>query len=102
MAIEIIGRATNPTPIRTPQKTGTDGEKPLAAASTEKTDSVALTSTSQEIKKAFGSSSGSPVNADRVSSVKKALADGSYRVNAEKVAQKLIQFEALMPRGNNS
>lgn len=103
MAIEITGRTNSPTPIKTPTKAEVvDVEKKVAVTNTEKTDSVALTITTQEIKKAFGSSSASSVDIDRVNSVKKALADGSYSINAEKVAKKLIQLDKLMPQDNST
>lgn len=102
MAIEITGRTNSPTPIKTPPKAGVDGEKKVAVTTTEKDDSVALTTATQEIKKAFGSSSASPVDIDRVNSIKKALADGSYQINAEKVAKKLIEFEKLMSKENSA
>ncbi|MDD4905113.1 MAG: flagellar biosynthesis anti-sigma factor FlgM [Methylobacter tundripaludum] len=101
MAIEITGRTNSPTPIKTSPKAEVDGERKVVAKNTEEADSVALTSTAQEIKKTFGSSSASPVDIDRVNSVKKALADGSYQINAENVAQKMIQFEQLMPQKNS-
>ena len=101
MAIEITGRTNSPTPIKTSPKAEVDGERKVVAKNTEEADSVALTSTVQEIKKTFGSSSASPVDIDRVNSVKKALADGSYQINAENVAQKMIQFEQLMPQKNS-
>ncbi len=57
----------------------------------------------QEIKKAFElSSSVSIIDVDRVAAVKKALADGSYQVNAEKIAEKMIQYEKLMPQDNRT
>lgn len=102
MAIEIIGRTNSPTPIKTPAKAGVDGEKKVAVTNTEKDDSVALTTTTQEIKKTFGASSASSVDIDRVNSIKKALADGNYPINSEKVAKKLIQFEKLMPQENST
>lgn len=102
MAIEITGRTNSPTLINTPTKSGVDGEKKVAVTNTEQDDSVALTTTTQEIKKAFGSSSASTLDIDRVNSVKKALADGDYSVNAEKVAKKLIQFEKLMHHENST
>ncbi len=101
MAIDIIGKTSSPIPIKTPPKAGVESEKQVAVANTVKGDSVALTTTTQEIKKALGSSSALPVDIDRVNSVKKALADGSYSVDAEKVAKKLIQFEKLLSRENN-
>ena len=102
MAIEITGKTNSPTLFTTTPKAGVDGEKKVAVIHTEKNDSVALTSTTQEIKKAVGSSSASPVDIDRVNSIKKALADGSYAINAEQVAKKLIQFEKLMPQKNST
>ncbi|HEY8035343.1 MAG TPA: flagellar biosynthesis anti-sigma factor FlgM [Methylobacter sp.] len=102
MAIEISGIVNSPTPIKTASKTGVDNEKKIDSINTENDDKVALTTTVQEIKKAFGSSSASPVNTDRVNAVRKAIADGNYSINAEKIAKKLIQFEKLMPPENNS
>lgn len=102
MAIEITGKAISSIPIKTPPKAGVEGEKKVAVANTEKTDSVALTATTQEIKKAFGSSSALPVDIERVNSVKKALADDSYSINAEKIAKKLIQFEKLLSQENST
>ncbi|EGW22434.1 flagellar biosynthesis anti-sigma factor FlgM [Methylobacter tundripaludum] len=101
MAIEITGRTNSPTPIKTSPKAEVDGGSKVVAKNTEEADSVALTSTAQEIKKTFGSSSASPVDIDRVNSVKKAIADGSYQINTENVAQKMIQFEQLMPQKNS-
>jgi negative regulator of flagellin synthesis FlgM len=97
MAIEVTGRTNSPTPIKTTPKAGVDGEKKVAVTTPENHDVVALTTATQEIKKAFGSSSASPVDIDRINSIKKALADGSYQIDAEKVAKKLIEFEKLMP-----
>ena len=102
MAIEITGRANSPAFIKTPPKTETNGEREISVTNREKNDSIALTSATQEIKKAVGLSSASPVDIDRVNAIKKALADGSYTVNAEKVAQKLIQFEKLTPPENST
>jgi len=102
MAIEITGRTNSPTPIKTSPKAEVYGEKKAVVTNAEKIDSIALTSTTQEIKKAVGSSPASPIDIGRVNSVKKAIADGSYQVNADKVAQKLIQFEQLIPTKNST
>jgi flagellar biosynthesis anti-sigma factor FlgM len=103
MAIEITGRANIPTPIKSAPNAGVDGEKKFAAKNnTEKDDSIELTSATQEIKKAFVSSSAVPLDINRVNALKKALADGSYPINAEKIAKKLIQFEQLMPHENST
>ncbi len=100
MAIEISSKINNFQTTKTPPKANVDSEKKTTITSTEKNDSVALTSASQEIKKAVGSSSAAPVNTDKVNAIKKALADGSYSINAGQIAKKLIQFEKLMPQDN--
>jgi negative regulator of flagellin synthesis FlgM len=102
MAIEINGRTNSPAPLKTTPKTGVDNTQKVAVTPTKKDDSVALTSATQEIKKAFGSSSPLPVDIDKVNSIKKALADGSYQIDAEKVAKKLVQFEQLIPQENST
>jgi negative regulator of flagellin synthesis FlgM len=104
-----INSITNKTPnlqtIKTAPKTDVDSAKQSAASSVEKDDSIAITAIAKEIHKTLESSASaasSAVDFDRVAAVKKALADGSYTVNAEKVAKKLIQFEKLMPRDNST
>lgn len=103
MAIESIsGRTTNQAPVKTAAKTGTDGPKTTVQASV-KDDSVAITALTQNIRKAFESTSAvSSVDIERVAAVKKTLADGSYPINAERIAEKLIQFEKLMPQDNST
>jgi negative regulator of flagellin synthesis FlgM len=93
MAIEsITGRTRAPLATKAVPKTEIDnGSK--ATKQAEKNDSVAITG------KAFeSSSSGSIVNVERVAAVKKALAEGSYQINAERIAEKMIQYEKLMPQ----
>ncbi|WP_432743874.1 flagellar biosynthesis anti-sigma factor FlgM [Methylobacter sp. G7] len=102
MAIEINGRMNSPVPLKTPSKTGVDSGQKVAVPPTKKDDSVALTNATQEIKKTFGSSSAVPIDIDKVNSIKKALADGSYQVDAEKVAKKMLQLEKLMPQENSA
>jgi negative regulator of flagellin synthesis FlgM len=99
----ITGKTPNLQPIKAAPKTDVDGVKETAVSNTEKNDSIAITAIAKEIHKAFESTSASSaVDFDRVSAVKKALADGSYSINAERVAKKLIQFEKLLPQDNSS
>ena len=102
MTIEsITGRTQTTLTIKTTPKVETDSETKAPANSAAKTDSVAITAMAQGMKKAFESSSSIAfVDADRVASVKKSLADGSYQINAEKIAEKMIQYEKLMPQDN--
>ncbi|MDD5578839.1 MAG: flagellar biosynthesis anti-sigma factor FlgM [Methylobacter sp.] len=103
MAIEsITGRTPNQVTTKTDLKTEIGAAKTAPVKDTEKDDSVAITSIAHEIKKAFESSSSLPaVDIDRVNAVKKALADGNYPINAERIAQKIIQFDNLFA-GDNS
>jgi negative regulator of flagellin synthesis FlgM len=99
MAIESInGKTRVPLPAKAVQKTEVDsGNK--AAKQAEKNDSVAITGMAQGIKKAIeSSSSGTIVDVERVAAVKKALAEGSYQINAERIAEKMLQYERLMPQ----
>ena len=102
MTIEsITGRTNTPLTTKTSQKTEIDSGKQASVKSAEKNDSIAITAMAQEIKRAFeSSSSATTVNVDRVAAVKQALADGNYQINAERIAEKMIQFEKQMPQDN--
>jgi len=101
MTIEsITGRAHTLPTIKTTPKAEIDSGKKASVKSAERNDSIVITAMAQGIKKAFESSSSSVavVDVDRVAAVKKALADGSYQINAERIAEKMIQYEKLMPQ----
>ena len=101
MAIESIkGGVINPSLTKSVQKAEVEDQKQATIQRIEKDDSIAITAVVQEIKKAFESSSESAVDMVRVNAVKHALAEGSYTVNAERIAAKMIQFEKLMPLDN--
>ncbi|MGZ8161921.1 MAG: flagellar biosynthesis anti-sigma factor FlgM [Methylobacter sp.] len=104
MAIEsITGRTQSQLTIKTDPKTQVSDPKSVPIKSTEKNDSVAITAIAHEIKKAFESSSSLPaVDIDRVNAVKKALADGNYPINAERIAHKIIQFEKLLVQDDST
>ena len=104
MAIEsITGRTHIPPTTKTAQTTGIDSENKAATRQAEKNDSIAITATAQGLKKAFESSSSDTiVDVDRVAAVKKALAEGSYQINAERIAEKMIQHEKLMPQNEKT
>jgi len=96
----ITGRTHTPPAIKTTQKAEIDSGKEASVKNAEKNDSIAITAMAQGIKKAFESFSSATtiVDVDRVAAVKKALADGSYQINAERIAEKMIQYEKLMPQ----
>jgi negative regulator of flagellin synthesis FlgM len=104
MTIEsITGRTHTPLTIKTTQKAEIDSGKKASINSTESNDSIAITAMAQGIKKAVESSSSvTIVDVDRVAAVKKAIADGSYQINAERIAEKMIHYEKLMPQDNRT
>ncbi|MBZ4201721.1 MAG: flagellar biosynthesis anti-sigma factor FlgM [Methylovulum sp.] len=98
MTIESInGRLQTPlasksAPKNQPESTKTD------AVSNIDTDDVSITTMAQGIKKAFESSSASEsFDLEKVNSVKKALSEGSYVINAERIAKKMLEFELALP-----
>jgi negative regulator of flagellin synthesis FlgM len=99
----IPGKTQPPLPIKAAPKPETDSTKETTTSKSEKHDSVVITALAKEIHKSFESSAASSaVDLNRIAAVKKALADGSYSINAEKIAKKMIQFEKLMPNDNST
>lgn len=92
----ITGRLQNTTVTKTSQKNSTEIDKsPTANKPSE--DSIEITSNAARINKALESASASPIiDNDRVAAVKQALADGDYSIDAQKIAQKMTQFDSLL------
>jgi len=89
----VSGKANNIALSSKPALTNkAKGMEPQATKNTK--DNVDITAVAKEITKAFESSKTTPaINEERVEAVKKALAEGSYPINAEKIAEKMIQME---------
>jgi negative regulator of flagellin synthesis FlgM len=102
MTIESITSRTHmPLTSKTSQKAEIDSEKSTIVKNPQRDDSIAITAMAQGIKKAFASSpSVAIVDVDRVTAVKKALADGNYQISAERIAKKMMQYEKLMPEND--
>jgi negative regulator of flagellin synthesis FlgM len=66
-----------------------------AASSTSQTgDQVTLTTSARSLQKLSDAVAQAPVvNSAKVSSIKQALANGTYQINSGSVADKMIQFE---------
>lgn len=99
MAIEgITGKArTTPVASNASQKAGVEDTNTAPAKQAGKADSVALTDTAQALKKTLESSSSATlIDMERVAAVKNSIADGSYKINAESIAEKMIQHEKLL------
>lgn len=57
-------------------------------------DTVSLTDTSSHLRALESAISASPaVDSDKVSRIKQALTDGSYEIDSQKIAEKLIKHE---------
>lgn len=78
---------------------GTRGGDAGAATATSRStgDQVTLTDTARRLSDLTQTASAQPaVDSQRVSEIRQAIADGSYQVNAERVADKLMQTEDLL------
>ncbi len=61
-------------------------------------DSLKFTETVQDLKLAFAKLESVPVvNAERVKEARDAISSGTYIIDAEKIAEKMIQIEQSLP-----
>jgi negative regulator of flagellin synthesis FlgM len=99
MAIEsITGRLNGLSSIKPVKKAEVDDQNQVPARGVKhEQDGVATSTVIQDFKKAVELSPASSVDLDRVNSIKKAIAEGSYQINPEKIAKKMIEFEQLSP-----
>ncbi len=74
----------------------TQGDAAAAPASTAQTgDQVTLTASARSLQKLSDAIAQTPVvNSAKVSSIKQALANGTYQIDSASVADKMIQFES--------
>ncbi len=73
---------------------GSEDHRKMASAGSGSTDHVDLTSTAQKLIELENGMKDVPVvDQQKVDSIKHAIADGSYNVNAESIASKLIEIE---------
>jgi negative regulator of flagellin synthesis FlgM len=72
------------------ERTSSDEQK-VSAVTPPARDSVTLTSSARQMQKLADAVAAAPAtSAERVASVKQAIAQGTYEVNAERVADKLL------------
>jgi negative regulator of flagellin synthesis FlgM len=77
----------------TAEKTGEASEAPKHASASG--EAVHLSPEAQQLQKISDKLRDQPtVNSARVAELKQAIADGSYKVDADRVASKLLDFEA--------
>lgn len=101
MAIELNGLSSNQTTATRgkPAEQGgvTTEKKGNTAAPPVQADTVRLSDAVQALQQASSRQSDdtSDFNAERVTEIKAAIADGSYSVNPERIADKMLQFDKL-------
>lgn len=105
MTIEINGQSGNNN-VQSQSRSGqvtkdinqptSNGEK-SALANNRGTDTVSLTDTAARLQKIEAKLVDTPVvDKQRVDSIRQALNDGSYQVNASSIADKLLAFESSL------
>ncbi|MFC0677103.1 flagellar biosynthesis anti-sigma factor FlgM [Lysobacter korlensis] len=100
---KIEGAAMSPRPVETgasaaAQSVRAGGERTAPIAATPAADSLRLTGEAtglQAIERELGAAPAG-IDVGRVNAIRAALADGSYRVDAQAVADRMIDFERAL------
>jgi negative regulator of flagellin synthesis FlgM len=86
-----LPRAGSGTGSGTPTGSATAPES--SAAAPQGTDQVKLTDSARALQEAARLADASPIDAGRVEQVRQALADGSYKIDAGKIAERLLAMD---------
>jgi negative regulator of flagellin synthesis FlgM len=65
-----------------------------APAAAPRGDSVSLTQSAQQLSQVQKKGTEAPVNQEKVDKLKKAIAEGEYKINPEVLAQKIAKLES--------
>jgi len=88
-------RSTDGGKVNGTRGNGPEAQKSGGNAVSNATDSVSLTDTAARLQKVEASLADLPeVDNDRVATIQRAIADGSYQVDANRIADKMLSFEA--------
>lgn len=100
MAIQPLntGIVANTAPQTKSANKNTVDLKNQAANPIASDDTVSITSTAKDIKNASGSGSTSPeVNEAQVAELKSVLQEGNYKIDPDRVAEKMMQLDKMLP-----
>lgn len=77
--------------------TGHGAGSPAADSTPQRNgDTVRISDTAQALQRSAGENNrDADVDSDRVAQIKAAIADGSYRIDNERIADRMLQFEKL-------
>lgn len=83
--------------ITTQKTTGTSETSQVATTAPVRQDTVELSDTARALKAADEQIANTPdIDSEKVARLKAAIEDGSYQVDAERVAGKMLDFDNLM------
>ena len=72
----------------------TGAQKAAQTTTAPRADSVSLTQSAQQLNQLQRKNADAPVNKEKVDSLKKAIQNGEYRVDPDRLAQKIARLEA--------
>lgn len=94
-----LNNARNTDALKTQEKINTAATVDSEKTSKAPTDRVTLTSVSSQIRELEKRAAAANTNNEaRIAELKQAIADGTYKVDAEKIADKLIKMEVLFAK----
>ncbi|WP_426417617.1 flagellar biosynthesis anti-sigma factor FlgM [Aestuariirhabdus sp. LZHN29] len=106
MAININNNLLNPAGARTNETrdrqsgtvgAGQEGQNSVSQPAASRTDSVNLSAEGKSLRQVEEKLSAQPdIDQDRVASIKQALEDGSYQIDARKLADNLFSMETQL------
>ncbi len=92
-----VNQALNSASARAEQQTRTTQSNVVSTTNAPRQDAVSLTQQAQQLTQLQRrAETNSGVDQEKVQRIKKAIADGSYSVNPERLAAKIAHFESDM------
>lgn len=82
---------------QTPATGNSAGNQPTGNTPARSDDTVRISDTAQALQRSVGENSGNTdVNSDRVAQIKAAIEDGSYKIDNERIADRMLQLDSLL------
>ena len=98
MSIDITGlpqnKTTNERSSAVKKDSANSGASSTVSSQPNTADTVSLTGTAAKLRKLEAALSELPIaNEDRIESIKRAVASGTYEIDAQRIADKMLDFE---------